>query len=261
MPGRFQYEGALEKTPLAEVLTTVLRHRVPGRLEVALEDVTKHIWIAEGLAVAAASDDRADRLGASLYRMGRLTLDQLESIARDKDETGRKVGRILIERGILTPRELHDALCEQMKSVIWSVFRWSTGRVRFEIGTGLESGRVRIHLPLRQVILQGLQEVPDQNTKELVARLGRRATVFRPSWSTEDVVDLALDREQMDLLRLVDGHSPLSRLCDEGPGERAQNARLLYAFRLLGLIAPVSEPASGALKIRLPADRSPAPEV
>lgn len=255
----FQYEGPLETTPLPEILSTIHRHRIPGCLEVEREDVEKHLWIHDGSVIQATSTDRTDRLGAWLYRQELVSREQLEEVAEERERSGRKVGQILIDRDIVTPHALYQALCDQMIAIVRSVFRWSTGRVRFEPGPPPEGMVIRLHLPILQVLLAGVSEMPDASTKELVARLGRKSTVLRPTWSTERLVELALDKEQYALLRRVDGRRSLRQVCEGGPWGMARNARMLYAFRLLGLLEP-GESTSGAVMIRMDADRRLDPE-
>ena len=59
---------------------------------------------------------------------------------------------------------------QQMAAIVWSLFSWEDGEVTFSIGEFEEKGMIRIHLPMQQVILQGVKRVPD--AKALVARLG-----------------------------------------------------------------------------------------
>ncbi len=117
---------------------------------------------------------------------------------------------------------------------------------------------MRIQLPMRQVILQGIKRAPDAKT--LVARLGRKETVLEPCYKTEQLIELALDGDEYKLLSLVDGRRTLFDICTQGPHGAAENAKVLYAFQILQLIRtagappPPPEPRreeTGAIKIRL----------
>lgn len=247
---RFQYRESLEETALAEMFANVYRHRVPGLFEISSDEVTKRIYISDGSVVHATSTDRADWLGAHLYRSGKLTREQLTETVAERERSGKRHGQLLIEQRLLSPGELYEAIRDQMESIVWSVFSLETGEVRFRIGEFNEPVMIKIHLPIRQVIIRGIKKVPD--TKRLVARLGKKSTVFRPSYCTEDLIELALDREEYALLRLVDGRHSLYELCAEGPYSATENARLLYAYTILHLIERVSDDdgASNVVKIR-----------
>ena len=111
---------------------------------------------------------------------------------------------------------------------------------------------IKIHLPMRQAIVRGVKQVPD--TKALVGRLGKKSTVFRPTYHTEDLIEVALDAEEYALLRLVDGERPLYEVCTEGPYGVSENARLLYAFHILHLIERLPENGDSGVKIRYKAE-------
>ena len=256
MGNTFQYRETLEDTALSEMFATIYRHKVPGLIEISRDDVVKRIYINEGNVIHATSTDRADRLGAHLYRTGKLTRQQLVETRRNRSQSGKRHGQLLIEEGLLSPGELYESIRSQMESIVWSVFSWQRGEVTFRIGEFGEPIMIKIHLPMRQVIVRGIKQVPD--TKSLVQRLGRKNTVFGPSYTTEDLIDVALNADEYRLLRLVDGQRRLYDVCTEGPFSVSENARLLYAYRILNLIEKVDESGkgTGSVMIRYKSDPS-----
>jgi hypothetical protein len=101
-------------------------------------------------------------------------------------------------------------------------------------------------------------------TKTLVTRLGRKDTVYLPNYDLADLIDIALDRNEYQLLALVDGKRTLYDICARGPYSAGENAKLLYAFSVLHLIdkAPKA-PAASEVPDAAPAedeDRKDEPE-
>ena len=240
MAKTFQFRESLEDMALSEMFANIDRHKVPGLFEIEREGVCKRIFIRDGNIIHAASNDRTDRLGPYLYRIGGLSRKDLVETMRQREGSEKKYGQLLIEKGVLAPADLYTAIRSHMEAIVWSVFSWQRGNVSFKFGELHEPQMVRIHLPMRQAILRGIKEVPD--TKALVARLGKKTTVFAPSYVTEDLIELALNLEQYDLLRLVDGKRTLFDTCTLGPYSVSENARLLYAYRILRLIEDVEDP-------------------
>lgn len=247
-PKRYQYRGDLRETALPEMLFTIYLHRVPGVIDCRAGGVLRKIHLRDGVVVHASSTDRRDSLGAFLLQSGKISREQhaltdgIRQASPDK-----RLGELLIEHGALSPAQLYDAIQEQMGAIVWSLFSWEEGEVTFSIGEFEEKGMIRIHLPMQQVILQGVKRVPD--AKALVARLGRKDTVFEPTWTTEDLIAAALDSVELELLRLVDGKRTLYDICTQGPCSAAENARLVYALHVLRLIRR-QPPGSGVVKIR-----------
>ncbi|MCP4660152.1 MAG: DUF4388 domain-containing protein [bacterium] len=253
MGNNFQYHGTLEETSLPDMLATIFRHKVPGRIEISRDRIVKQIYINEGNVIHASSTDRADRLGAYLYRLGRLSREELAETMRVCDRKGQRHSHLLIERGLLSPGELYEAIRGQMESIVWSVFSWQKGEVTFGIGGFKDPITVKIHLPMRQVIIRGIKQVTD--TKSLVARLGNKTTVFRPTYGLDDLIEIALTTEEFQLLRLIDGKRRFFDVCNEGPYSVSENARLIYAFCVLGLVEKVDEAGASGVIVRINTDK------
>lgn len=230
----FEYRASLEETALPEMLYTVDRFQVPGVIEARGGDLVKEVYIREGNVVHATSSDREDSLGSYLQRTGKITAEQFAETMRVRADSKKRYGEILIEQGLISPAELFDAIRKQIESIVWSLFYWQEGEVRFRIGSFQTPGGIRIQLPMRQVILQGIKRAP--NAKALVARLGKKETVFDPCFSTEEVIQAALDQEEYELLGLIDGERSLYEVCTAGPLTAAENAKLVYAFYVLRLV-------------------------
>ncbi len=255
----FQYRGSLSEVALPEILYTIDRFQVPGQMVATRAGSVKKVFLREGNVVSASSSDLADSLGHHLERSGLLTPQAVAEAMDARRQTNRRLGVLLIERGLLTPAQVYQAIRQQIEGIVWSLFDWPDGEIRFKIGGFRTPDAIRIQLPMRQVILRGIER--SQNAKTLVARLGRKETVFEGCYRTEDLIETALDSDEMRLLELVDGRRSLFDICTQGPRGVAENGKLLYAFAALQLIrrcevpaAPVAEPpldeSTGAIRIR-----------
>lgn len=256
----FQYRGDLSQTALPEILYTIDRFQVPGVIEASREGVIKQVFIKEGNVVHATSTDREDSLGTWLQRSGALSPESYVETMRERERSNKRYGVLLIEKGLLSPAEVYKAIRKQTESIVWSLFYWQDGSVIFSIGDFREPDSVRLQLPMRQAILQGIRRAPDAKT--LVARLGRKETVFEPCYKAEQLIELALDADEYRLLSLVDGRRTLYDVCTQGPRSAAENGKVLYAFQILQLVRPVPvgapapsleprvEGGTGAIKIR-----------
>jgi hypothetical protein len=246
------------------MLSTIQRFQVPGVIEARRAGVSKRVHIRAGHVLHATSSDLEDSLGSYLLRSGSITREQFDQTMRMRERAERRYGALLVELGVLSPSAIYEAISKQVESIVWSLFYWQTGEVTFSIGEVAEAGMIQILLPMQKVILSGIKRAP--NAKTLVARLGRKQTVFETSYNIETLIASGLTAEDYQVLRLVDGQRTLYEICMEGPMSPADNAKLLYAFHVLGLIrtederpaaaepraqTPTGEPAKGRIKIRL----------
>jgi two-component system OmpR family response regulator len=249
----YQYRGDLRQTALPEMLAIIHQARVAGVIEAVLGDVRKRIYLENGYVVHASSSDLADSLGGYLRRVGKLSESEFHNAMQKRGASQRRLGELLIEQGTLSPAQTFQAIRAHVEGIVWSLFAWEEGTVSFAIGAIDSRELVRIQIPLRQVVVQGVKRAA--NAKSLVAKMGGKETLFGPAYRLEDVIEVALDEQEYRLLAMVDGKRSLYDLATKGPLAPQENARLLYAYSVLQLIRKIGVPepgaATGVIRIKL----------
>lgn len=230
------YQTDIANTPLPEILVTIHRYKAPGTIECRRGNEQKEIFLDRGQIIFATSNQVRDSLGDKLLHEGKISQEQYDESVRRLVSTGKRQGTILTEMNVIAAEPLFAALREQILDVVWSTFAWDAGSVAFTPGRQKQQEFVKIDIPIPQAILQGVRRVPDP--KPLVARLGTKATIL--TRTEREVEDLTLDDDERRLLEACDGRSALIDLISLAPLSAANNARILYAFVALQLIAPKS---------------------
>ncbi len=126
--------GKIRITPLSDVLEGLRQRKATGTLTVRRDDVAKSIHIKDGQIIFATSTEVRDRLGESLVRAGKISQKNLEhAFQLYKKHAGlKKMGAILVESGLVPPKELFSGLKIQVKNIIFSLFLWPDGDYQFE---------------------------------------------------------------------------------------------------------------------------------
>ncbi len=244
MEKRFEYRGDLAVTPLAEILATIHRYRVPGVVRVSREGRQRLIYLDRGLVVFAATNEREVSLGAYLLKRRILSPDVARQAAHRVRE-GLRLGQILLEMGVLDEDGLREAVSGQIREILWGAFDWESGEVVFDVGERRSEETIRIDIAIPEVIVEGIRRAAD--VRRLVHRLGHASTVLERT--PGELLALFAPEERAYYDR-VDGKLALRPLCGLGPAEAAENARLLYAFFCLGLLQKRTAPAPAGKKIR-----------
>lgn len=141
---------------LADLLSLIHSSRKSGYLLFNHDDHEKSVFLHRGEVVFATSNQRVDRLGECLLREERLTLEQLREAERRFTQEGR-FGKVLVELGVLTPRDLWDAVKLQVEEVVRSLFAYAAGEVHFWEGEIEPDNVVRLSLPTKRLISEGLR--------------------------------------------------------------------------------------------------------
>jgi len=208
------YHTDLAQTPLPEILVTIHRYRAPGVVECRRGEVVKRIFLDRGQIIFATTNQISESLGDKLLVAGRISREQYDaSLAR--------------------VRELFVAVREQIEAILWTIFGWDSGAVTFVPGRDKHLEFVKVEIPVPRAVLNGVRMMPD--ARALVARLGVKTTLYSPTGLA--IEDLVLSADEQALLEAVDGRV-LYEIVNTPPLTPADNARMLYGFLALQLIAP-----------------------
>jgi Domain of unknown function (DUF4388) len=241
------YHTDLAQSPLPEILVTIHRYRAPGVVECRRGDVIKRIFLDRGQIIFATTNQISESLGDRLLVAGRITREQYDDSLVRVRETGKRHGVTLVEMGILSHEELFVAVREQIESILWTIFGWDSGAVTFVPGRDRHLEFVKVEIPVPRAVLNGVRMMPD--ARGLVARLGVKTALYAPTGVVNE--DLVLSPDEQALLDAVDGRRVLYEVINTPPLTPADNARILYGFLALQLIAPKT---TRQIKVQLSVD-------
>ena len=245
----------LSRVLVADEMARVRNERWSGVLALSQGEVSKGLYFLEGEIAFAASTVEEDRLGACLFRAGRLSEPQFRAAMREVEASGYPLGYVLVESRILSPQELSGALAAQVERIVLSVLRWTSGTLRREAMDRPIPADQALDLSTNRLLLLGMRLFPDADRLERA--LGEPARRLRR------VTPLPFDYEQVE-------SSPAERatlaMCARGasisdllamPHARPQLVRAVHALLWGGLIedAPIPRPAAAAA----PSPRAPEP--
>ena len=142
--------------PIADLLSLLHSACKSGYLLLARGAEEKSVHFHRGEVVFAGSNQRVDRLGECLLRAGKITLAQLrEAESRWTQDT--RFGKVLVQLGILTPRDLWNAVKTQVEEIVRSLFAYTAGTVHLWEGEIQPDNVVRLALPTNRLVAEGLK--------------------------------------------------------------------------------------------------------
>jgi tetratricopeptide (TPR) repeat protein len=123
--------GNLETTSLADILLHLHLTRRSGILRLIKSDIRKSVYFLDGSIVFAHSNQKHDRLGETLLRLGKITLEEFELASRDVIEKGKRLGQALSDLGFISVQEIGSSVHYQLRQITQSLFDWDSGRFEF----------------------------------------------------------------------------------------------------------------------------------
>jgi uncharacterized protein DUF4388 len=224
----------LSRVLVADEIGRVRNQGWSGVLALKQGEVSKGLYFQGGAIVFAASTVEEDRLGACLFRAGRISEPQFRHAMRAVEASGSPLGQVLVESHVLTPFELSGALAAQVERIVLSVLRWTSGTLRREAMDRPLPADQALDIDTNRLLLLGMRQFPD--TDRLERSLGdpqRRLRRVSPwPFDYEQVNTSAAERAALELCARSTALAELLAL----PHPRAQLVRAVHALVSGGLI-------------------------
>ncbi|MBN2371662.1 MAG: DUF4388 domain-containing protein [Vicinamibacteria bacterium] len=222
--------GQLSELPLPDIFQYLRQVKSTGILTLVSGGARKAVYMKGGRVVFAGSNLPTDRLGEILLREGRVTTEEYEASIRGISK-GKRQGRILVEMGALTPKDLWDGVQFQIKEICYSVFQWEEGRFHFEESNLPEKERITIDVDPDELILVGIRRVDANGAiqtryPELDLVLERVPGEF----------PVKLEPYEEHVLRLVDGERSVLEICQASEIGENETLKVLYTFHCVGIV-------------------------
>lgn len=228
--------------PLADVLRLVHDAGKSGYLAFNDGEVEKAIFLSRGEVVFATSNQLTDRLGECLLRAGIINLCELED-AEKRWKPNQRFGKLLVEKGVLTPRELWNGVKLQVEEIVRSLFTYTSGQVHVWEGTVQPDNVVRLSLPTRRLVSEGLARRDD--LLKLVACLEdprTRIALVDPDAARRREGN---ERRLLDALEVEPRFTSLCRQTGLDPLSAARSLRLLSLAGVV-VVAPEEDAVVGS---------------
>jgi len=223
-------KGSLGELPLSEILQHLRFDKAMGILSVVSGGARKAVYVKGGRVVFASSNLPNDRLGEILLREGKITVEEYEASIQAISK-GKRQGRVLVEMGALSPKDLWEGVQFQVREVVYSLFHWAEGQFHFEASTLPEKEKITVDLDIRDLVLAGIRRVDSSGA--IQARFPEGALVLE---TVEERAEGGLEAYENHVLQLVDGERSVVDVCRESEIGDAETLKVLYALLATGLI-------------------------
>ena len=194
---------------LPSLITAFFQTRETGELGVQRGQVKKVVYFEGGMPVFALSNLLSDRLGQFLVRTGKIRPEQLADVALLAQQTKRRTGDILVERGLLRDTERLYYVGQQVKAIIYSLFAWEEGTYVMAFGKA-RGETLKLDVNPANLIVRGVKKLyKSDRVKRILALEDRLVPSRQPVYPQSDI---ELERWEADLLAHADGTRTVAEL-------------------------------------------------
>ncbi|NJC87195.1 MAG: response regulator [Desulfuromonas sp.] len=247
---RLSVEGTLAATSLPRILHDLYSLRTTGLLHLERGDIKKVVYIKNGYPIFVRSNLVREFLGQMLVRGSVIGNDDLSRCMATAKASGRQIGTVLIEAGLLSPHDLNDILRKQIIDKLLEIFSWPEGNYRFIQAREFKEGITSIDVSPANLILQGLREqaAHAQVEKLLAPHLDRYLLpAENPLYRFQEIQLSPFDQRILDLCQ---GDITPREVLKRHQLSRHDIEPLLAALLVTGILESRTEPTGGSMACR-----------
>ena len=124
-------KGSLQTVSLYGIIQLLCNEHKSGILRVFRDREEYQIFYLEGSIIYAIESKKEARLGSLLIRDGRIDAAKLETCLALARERRQAIGRILIDEGHITLKELEKYMYKQVQEILYNLLLWTKGEFQY----------------------------------------------------------------------------------------------------------------------------------
>lgn len=230
------FAGNLKTVSFSDILQLISTGKKTGRFLATLGGQRKELFFKNGYLISATSSNtKEDMLGSLLLRMGKLTKADLQKAVNFQKQTGRRIGAVMLELGLINKSELAQYLKTQIEEIVYNLFSWPEGDFSFQDDLKPPEDQILVNLDTMNLIMEGTRRIDEW--LEIQKALPEQNRILKPVLNpTLGGKEISLAADQYQVLMMVDGQKTYSDLLETSPLGDFITAKSVHTLLNIGLI-------------------------
>lgn len=226
-------KGTLKDTPVMKLLLAVFEQTLTGILYVKNEEVLKVLYFNRGKLIWAISNSDEDKLENILGARDLVDPNILLKVKREA-HVSESIGKILVEKGLITLEELIDSSKIQLKRIIFSILKWKTGGFQF-VKDAPPERLLSLDLSITNFIVDFILD--EMDISDIWKEIGSLQVELIKNPDEEKINKYRLSEKQITLLNSFSGKDKLEAVLSRySGGHRESLLKIIYFFLMSELL-------------------------
>ena len=216
--------GILEEGAIPDLLSYFNMFRKTGVLSIQLNGGSKALYFQQGEIVFATSTFASEDLGEILFSLGKIEKSILQEL-RPLVNEHTTLGKLLVERGAVAPKDLWLAARSQVETIVYNLFSAPSGGFYFQNRAIEQEQILRLSMSTQNMIMEGLRRLDE---KALFMRKIISLDYY-PVETGKEAIDLT-QSEARFMKSLMTGQETAQELFRKGGLREFDGLRVLYGL-------------------------------
>jgi hypothetical protein len=231
-------KGTFETFNLNSIFQLLGNDQKTGVLKVRNEDKEIRIYLKDGEIIYATGSHNRDRLGYFLKSNGIISKEQLQASLKQGRAEKKALGKILLEKGILTPQKLQKFIQLQIEHLIFNLFLWDKGEFEYNDTVLNVKGMIVAKINVVSLLLEASRRIDEISI--LKKHIPSDLQIFRITGNVSDKDEITLNSAELKILGLVDGQRSIRQVIRDGGLDEYTAYKILYSLLSSGLIESIA---------------------
>ena len=238
--GRIICGGFIKEVPFLFFLYAVYASKADGIGAIKKNGISKNLVFNEGRLIRAATTVRKERIGNFIVKRKSLSPATLDMLVADAKKQGKRIGRFLVEKGVLSRDALQELLLLQNEQILIDILQWQQGYFYFVEKPVVRESIVNYN-PLnltRAATYRGF------SFSQFCDRIPSMKTIFRPApyaESKSEAVLQKLSHKDKFIFSLIDGTRNIEQIARFAGISETSAVKVLYHLNAAGMIRQTLE--------------------
>ena len=229
----FSEKGSLKDISAMKLLLTVFEQGLTGILYIKREDILKVLYFSRGKLIWAISNSDVDKLENILAAKGLVPMDAINNVKKQA-RVSDSIGKLLVEKGLITLEELIESSKIQLRRIINSIFKWKEGGFQF-VKEAPPERLLSLDLDVTQFVIDYI--VDEVDVSDIWKEIGSLQVEFIKNPDVQKVERYPLSDKQKELLNSFDGKQKLETILSRHTsGHRESLLKVIYFYLMAELL-------------------------
>ncbi len=246
-------KGNLKDFSTTQLLNLVNLAHKTGKLSLDNQGQSALLYFKEGRLIHASTDTEEGHLASMLFKVGKLTQEQVNTLNNQGSSSDRVMGKYLMDAKMVSRDDIVQGVKDYMLEIVYELFTWNEGTFHFEQDTLPTKDRITVPLNLDNVILEGSRRI--QEADRLQDELPDLTTIALKI-TDKPLRDVKLTQDDWRVISHIHPRNSVKQIAQNNNMDEFQIRKIVYGMLQAGIVELIRPEGLETRKVKAPVTRA-----
>ncbi len=246
-------KGNLKDFSTTQLLNLVNLAHKTGKLSLDNTNQNALLYFKEGRLIHASTNEDEGHLAAMLFKVGKLTREQVNTINSQGSSSDRVMGKYLMDTRMVSRDDIVQGVKDYMLEIVYDLFTWGDGTFHFDQDELPTKDRITVPLNLDNVILEGSRRI--QEAGRLQDELPDLTTIALKI-TDKPLRDVKLTQDDWRVISHIHPRNSVKQIAQNNNMDEFQIRKIVYGMLQAGIVELTRPEGMEVRKTKAPVTRA-----